>query len=117
LTGTPANLKTLWGYFGIYYQKVAEGNPPGIDWQTGRPYTYDVNHSDGFIVFDQNLHERFVTGAAPNLGGRELQKGLQTMLDAQGFHNLQHPGQDSWTIPEGLQAIGWVAGRTIPQVN
>ena len=67
LTGTPANVKSLWRYFGIYYQKVAEDSPPGIDWQTGKPYTYDVNHSDGFIVFDQTMHERFVTGAAPDL--------------------------------------------------
>jgi cytochrome oxidase Cu insertion factor (SCO1/SenC/PrrC family) len=117
LTGTPANLAAMWHYFGIYYQKVKEGTPPGIDWQTGKPYTYDVNHSDGFIVFDQKMHERFVTGAAPNLGGHKLQGSLQDMLDAQGFRNLEHPASDAWTIPEGLQAIGWVAGRTIPQVN
>jgi protein SCO1/2 len=117
LTGTPANLADLWHYFGIYYQKVAEGKPPGIDWQTGKPYTYDVNHSDGFIVLDQKMDERFVTGAAPNLGGRKLQGSLQGMLDAQGLHNLTDPGRNSWTIAEGLQAIGWVAGRTIPAVN
>jgi protein SCO1/2 len=117
LTGTPANLAGLWHYFGIYDQKVAEGKPPGIDWQTGKPYTYDVNHSDGFIVLDQKMDERFVTGAAPNLGGRKLQGSLRGMLDAQGFHNLSHPGRNSWTIAEGLQAIGWVAGRTIPALN
>lgn len=117
LTGTPGNLKALWRYFGIYYQKVAEGSPPGIDWQTGRPYTYDVNHSDGFIVFDRTMHERFVTGAAPNLGGKGLQKSLAVMLDAQGFQNLRDPGRGSWTIADGLQAIGWVAGRTVPPVN
>jgi cytochrome oxidase Cu insertion factor (SCO1/SenC/PrrC family) len=117
LTGTPANLAAMWHYFGIYYQKVKEGTPPGIDWQTGKPYTYDVNHSDGFIVFNQKMHERFVTGAAPNLGSHKLQGSLQDMLDAQGFKNLQHPAKDAWTIPEGLQAIGWIAGRTIPQVN
>jgi protein SCO1/2 len=117
LTGTSANLADLWHYFGIYYQKVAESKPPGIDWQTGKPYTYDVNHSDGFIVLDKSMDERFVTGAAPNLGGRKLQGSLQDMLDAQGFHNLAHPGRGAWTIPEGLQAIGWVAGRTIPALN
>ncbi len=69
LTGTPSNLAALWHYFGIYYKKVAEGSPPGIDWQTGKPYTYDVNHSDGFIVFDQKLHERFVTHETPFRGG------------------------------------------------
>jgi protein SCO1 len=117
LTGTPAHLASLWHYFGIYYQKVAEGKPPGIDWQTGKPYTYDVNHSDGFIVLNQKMDERFVTGAAPNLGGRKLQGNLQDMLDAQGFKNLAHPARGAWTIPEGLQAIGWVAGRTIPALN
>jgi protein SCO1/2 len=117
LTGTPANLKALWGYFGIYYQKVAEGSPPGIDWQIGKPYTYDVDHSDGFLVFDQKMHERFVTGAAPNLGHRDLPNTLQAMLDAQGLHNEAHPGRGSWTIPDGLEAIGWVAGRTIPALS
>jgi protein SCO1/2 len=117
LTGTPADLQRLWRYFGIYYQKVAEGSPPGIDWLTGKPYTYDINHSDGFIVFDQKMNERFATGAAPNLGGTGLGKTLSGMLDAQGLKNLRDPGRGSWTIPEGLQAIGWVAGRTIPAVN
>jgi len=117
LTGTPSNLAALWRYFGIYDQKVAEGRPPGIDWQTGKPYTYDVDHSDGFIVFDQKLHERFVTGAAPDLGGHTLPGPLQDMLDAQGFENLSHPGRNSWTIPEGLQAIGWLAGRSIPPLS
>ena len=106
-----------WHYFGIYYQDVPEDNPPGIDWQTGRPYTYDVNHSDGFLVFNQMMDERFVTGAAPNLAGHKLPGTLQNLLDAQGFKNLFHPGRDSWTIAEGLQAIGWVAGRNIPQIN
>jgi protein SCO1/2 len=117
LTGTPSNLAHLWHYFGIYYQKVPEGRPPGIDWQTGKPYTYDVNHSDGFLVFDTQLHERFVTGAAPDLADQKLQGSLQAMLDAQGLKNLNQPGRGSWTIPEGLEAIGWVAGRTVPPVN
>jgi len=117
LTGTPSNLAALWGSFGIYYQKVAEDSPPGIDWQTGKPYTYDVDHSDGFLVFDQTLHERFVTGAAPDLAHHTLPASLQEMLDAQGLTNLRHPGRDSWTIPEGLEAVGWVAGRTIAPVT
>ena len=56
LTGSPAVLATLWHYFGIYYQKVPEGSPPGIDWETHLPYTYDVDHSDGFVLLDSGLH-------------------------------------------------------------
>ena len=62
LTGSPATLASLWRYFGIYYQRVAEGSPPGLDWQTNQPYTYDVNHSDGFILLNTDLEQRFVTG-------------------------------------------------------
>jgi len=117
LTGTPAHLAQLWHYFGVFYQKVPEDNPPGIDWQTGKPYTYDVNHSDGFIVFDRRLRERFVTGAAPNVRKLRLEASLQAMLDGQGLREYSHPARDAWTVPEGLQAVGWVAGRAIAPVN
>ena len=116
LTGTAANLARLWKYFGVFYQKVPEGKPPGIDWQTGRPYTYDVNHSDGFIVLDGRLHERFATGAVPNVATQKLVPGLRRMLDGQGMSEYLHPAKDTWTVPQGLQALGWVAGRVIPPV-
>lgn len=62
LTASSATIAALWHYFGIYYQVVPEGTPAGIDWQSGRPYTYDVDHSDGFILIDPALDERFVRG-------------------------------------------------------
>jgi protein SCO1 len=114
LTGTTAGLGALWRYFGVYSQKVPEGNPPGIDWQTGAPYSYDVNHSDGFIVLDRRLHARFLTGAAPKLGSHRLGRALSGMLSAQGRQDLNAPSANAWTVPQGLQAIGWVAGRAVP---
>ena len=62
LTGAPTTLAALWRYFGIYYQRVPEGSPAGIDWETNLPYTYDVDHSDGFVLLDSGLHERFIAG-------------------------------------------------------
>jgi protein SCO1/2 len=117
LTGTAARLGALWHYFGVYAQKVPEDSPPGIDWQTGKPYTYDVNHSDGFIVLDARQHARFVTAAAPSLRGHRLGGPLRAMLSAQGVTDLRSPAADAWTVPEGLQAVGWVAGRAIAQVG
>ncbi len=117
LTGTAANLAALWKYFGVYYQVVPEEKPPGIDWQTGKPYTYDVNHSDGFILVDAQQHQRFATGAAPNLQGHQLERGLEGMLDAQGFKDLSAPAKDAWTIPQVLQALGWLAGKQIAPVG
>ena len=104
----------MWHYFGVFYQRVAEDSPPGIDWQTGKPYTYDVNHTDGFIVLDGRLHERFATGAAPNLVGGHLERPLAAMLDDEGRHDLAHPAVGAWTVSQGLDVIGWVAGRAVP---
>ncbi|HUY22252.1 MAG TPA: SCO family protein [Acidimicrobiales bacterium] len=117
LTGTAGTLGSLWHHFGVYSQKVPEDSPPGLDWQTGAPYTYDVDHSDGFIVLDAHQHERFVTAAAPNLRGRALERRLRSMLSTQGVHDLGAPAANAWTVADGLQAVGWVAGRAVPAIG
>lgn len=111
LTAPPATIAALWHHFGIYYQDVTEGTPPGIDWQTHRPYTYDVDHSDGFIVLDSELSERFV--AAGMVRGARVTPVLRRLLDGQGVYDLDHPGGGSWTIDQALDAIGWVLGRNV----
>jgi len=114
LTAAPAVVTAFWRHFGIYYEKVPEEDPPGVDWQTGAPYTYDVNHSNGFVVFDASGHQRFITEALPNLGGR-ITPALRRLLDDQGIQNLDHPDPNqSWTIGQALQAIGAVLGRPVP---
>ena len=60
LTAPPATLSGLWHFFGIYYQVVPEGSPAGTTWKTGKPYTYDVNHPDGFVLLNPALRKRFV---------------------------------------------------------
>lgn len=111
LTATPATIAALWHFLGIYYRVVPEGSPPGIDWQTKKPYTYDVDHSDGFVLFDSHLHERFV--AAGMVRGAGLSPNLRHLLDAQGVNDLEHPGGGSWTIPQALDAVAWVLGQPV----
>jgi cytochrome oxidase Cu insertion factor (SCO1/SenC/PrrC family) len=105
LTASAATIAALWHYFGIYYQVVPEGSPAGIDWQSGQPYTYDVDHSDGFILLDPHLHERFV--AAGMVSGATVPKSLRHLLDAQGVYDLEHPGGGSWTTAQAFDAILW----------
>jgi cytochrome oxidase Cu insertion factor (SCO1/SenC/PrrC family) len=112
LTGSATTLARLWKYFGIYYQKVAEDSPPGIDWQTHKPYTYDVDHSDGFVLLDGRQHERFIAGGMVQIAG--LPTRLHHLLDGEGRSNLRNPGGGSWTVPDGLGAIGWLLGKPIP---
>ncbi len=52
LTGTPVNLDALWKYLGVSVQIVPEEQPPKIDWLTGKPLTYDVDHTDGYFLID-----------------------------------------------------------------
>jgi len=111
LTGTSATIARLWRYFGVYYERVAEGSPPGIDWETHQPYTYDVDHSDGFVLLDGRLHERFVAGGMAKVAG--VPAPLRRLLDREGEENLRHPGGGSWSVPDGLEAIGWVLGRAV----
>ena len=112
LTGTSATIARLWRYFGVYYERVAEGSPPGIDWETHQPYTYDVDHTDGFVLLDARLHERFVAGGMAKVAG--VPEPLRHLLDKEGEENLRHPGGGSWSVPDGLEAVGWVLGRAVP---
>jgi protein SCO1 len=113
LTGSAANLHRLWSWFGVFYQRVPEGNPPAINWQTGRPYTFDVNHTDNAFVLDEHGNERALTAADANVGGR-LSHRLSALLDAQGQQDLHDPGSGSWTPSDMLEAVGSVLGRSIP---
>ena len=115
LTGSGPTLARLWGYLGVYYHRVPEGSPPGIDWQTHRPYTYDVDHSDGFILLSPDLEERFVAGGMAKV--TTLAPELQRLLDGQGREDLAHSGGGSWTVEQGLGAIGWLLGRAIPDAT
>jgi protein SCO1/2 len=115
LTGTDANIAALWKHFGVYYHKVPEDTPPTIDWFTGKPLTYDVDHTNGFILIDRTGNERFITSALPYLHG-QLPTNLKSLLDDEGLEHLEDgsPGNTS-TIPEALAALSWLTGRHLPQ--
>jgi protein SCO1/2 len=114
LTGTSANVRAFWKPLGVWYQKVPEEKPAQIDWWTGKPLTYDVDHDDGFILINPSGRERFITLDIPDLHGK-LAAGLRSLLDSQGLQYLDHgsPGND-YTIPQALEALSWLMGRSIP---
>ena len=112
-TGTPAQIAAFWKPFGVAYQIVPEEQPPHDDWWTGKPLTYDVDHTDGYIIVDAQGRERFVDVSAPNLDGK-LSPKLTTLLDAGGVYGLHHPLPTDWTVADALTAISWVLGTTIP---
>jgi protein SCO1/2 len=110
-TGTPAAIAAFWKPFGVSYQKVPEEQPPELDWWTGKPLTYDMIHTDGYILIDHAGRERFVDASAPNMPG--LSPKLKALLDDQGLHDLTHPLQPDWTVGQALVAASWVLGSNV----
>jgi protein SCO1 len=115
LTGTPANLGELWRFFGVSVQIVPEEQPPKLDWWTGKPLTYDVDHTDGYFLIDSMGHERFSDSNPPNLHGH-LNKNLSGLLNAGGLKNLDDQSAPNWTLAQALGSISWLVGRAIPSV-
>ena len=112
-TGTAANIAAFWKPFGVSYQIVPEEQPAKTDWWTGQPLTYDVDHTDGYILINQSGRERFVDASAPNEKGA-LNAKLRGLLDDGGLHDLQNPQAPNWTTADALAAVGWLLGTTIP---
>ena len=111
-TGSAATIAAFWKPFGVTYQIVPEAQPPHPDWLTGKPLTYDVDHTDGFILLDRTGHERFLNANAPNLGGH-LSPKLRALLNPGGIKELDHPSGVTWTLADLVDDVGWLVGRSI----
>jgi protein SCO1/2 len=109
----PADLSKIAKFFGFSYGKVPEDNPPSIDWWTGKPLTYDVEHSDNYFVIDPAGNERVVEDAAPDYTGK-LNPKLQKFLSAEGREHQKHPPQPDWTTTDALEALGHVMHQELP---
>jgi cytochrome oxidase Cu insertion factor (SCO1/SenC/PrrC family) len=116
LTETAAQATEVEHFFGWVVQRVPEGSPPSLDWWTGKPLTYDINHSDGFVVIDSHGHERFSTGAAPDFHGT-LNPTLHKFLTAEGRDHLAHPETPGWSPTTALDTLGWMLHRPLALVG
>jgi protein SCO1 len=112
-TGTPADIAAFWKPFGVEYQIVPEAQPAKIDWYTGKPLTYDVEHTDGYILINPSGRERFVDASAPNEKGA-LNAKLRGLLNEGGLHELQNPEAPDWTTADALASISWLLGTSVP---
>jgi protein SCO1/2 len=113
LTGSPDTVSSIWRYFGVWYQRVREDTPPGVDWLTGRPLTYDINHEDALIYLDAAGQERFLVAGAPNATGSPIAPALRRFLSAKGRADLAQPDASTWTAKQALGPISWLAGQPI----
>jgi protein SCO1 len=113
VTERPRELAALARFFGFTYEKVPEGNPPSIDWWTGKPLTYDINHSDNYYVINPAGNERVVQDAAPDFHGH-LNPKLYRFLSGLGHYHIKHPAEPDWTPADVLAALAYVLHRSLP---
>jgi cytochrome oxidase Cu insertion factor (SCO1/SenC/PrrC family) len=110
-TATPQHIAALWKFFGAYYAKAPEEQPPGIDWMTGQPLTYDVTHQDVLVFLDGSLHERFVIQGPPVGTGAPLTAGERNFLNDEGRANLTNTADATWTPADALRVLSWLTGH------
>jgi protein SCO1/2 len=113
VTEPPVELRSLAKFFGFYYQKVPEDDPDARDWWTGKPLTYDVDHTDNYFVIDPAGVERVVQDGAPDFHGK-LNPKLYHFLDALGRQHLKQPPQPDWTPADLLRAVAVAVGTSLP---
>jgi protein SCO1/2 len=92
---------------------VPENHADARDWWTGKPLTYDVDHTDNYFVIDPHGIERVEQEAAPDFHGR-LNPKLYDFLDALGHVHYAHPPQPNWTPADVLRALAVSVGRPLP---
>ncbi len=118
LTGKPAALKRLWKYFGVFVKRTPEDSPPGIDWLTHKPLTYDIAHGDQVIFLDGKTRERFViSGHADLPDPSQLPKTLDQFLNAEGRKNLHHPGPLAWKPQQVEKVVAWLSDTPMRELT
>jgi cytochrome oxidase Cu insertion factor (SCO1/SenC/PrrC family)/thiol-disulfide isomerase/thioredoxin len=96
LTGTRAQIRRLWRFFGVQYKRQAG----------------DVTHTDGLFLIDPRGHWRVVVIGMADVGGH-LPARLARRLDAQGRGNLRNP-QVPWRVPDALSDLWRLMGVPAP---
>lgn len=109
LTGSVEQMRSFWKFFGIGFRRVRQGHPPDIDWWTGQPETFDVEHVDGLFLIDSRGYEREFFGGPANLIGGRIDPALRRLLSADGLQNLAHP-LPGWTVAQASRAVEALLG-------
>jgi cytochrome oxidase Cu insertion factor (SCO1/SenC/PrrC family) len=114
VTGSAADLSTLWKYLGVYYKQVPEDNPSATNWRTGEKLTYDVNHADELFFLDPTGHERFIMDGPGHVeADSALPAPMYSFLNDEGHQKLDHPEGDAWTVAQALRVLSWLAHHDI----
>lgn len=107
-TGSVARLRRFWRFFGVHFQRVPQEKSAELDWMTGGPERFDVEHTDGVFLLGPGGYERAAITGPPQLGGR-LGARLRRLLDAEGRENLAH-APAGWSVGGVISDLGRLTG-------
>ena len=115
VTGGVPQLASFWKKLSVYIKQVPDdpGSPPR-NWRTGKPLTYDLDHSDDVLFMDASGRERFALDGTPHVNsGAPIPPTLAKFMDADGKHNLHHPAAGAWSAEQELQVLSWLLDKRI----
>ena len=114
LGGTPDQIAAFWNAFHLSYGRVPnDPGPPPHDWLTGAPLTYDVDHENVVYVLRPDGQVAWLVDATPWVNGAQIPLKLEKFLSETGLHNQNTVANQSWDVPDVLQAIRYVTGKRI----
>lgn len=115
LTGNRHDVMKLWHTLGVYVKKVkGDEQPTPKNWRTGRPLTYDIDHSDEVFFFNAQQHDRFVLEGMPHINhSAKVPAQLLSFMGKEGRENVAHPMGPVWTVPQALKVLSWLTGQRI----
>ncbi len=107
-TGSAKDIAAVWKDLGIYTKKVPQGSPPAKNWRTGKPLTYDIQHSDALFFLGTGGRVRFVIEGTANATPSMVPTTLKKFLTTTAAQSLESPSPDNWTSAQADQVIGWM---------
>lgn len=114
-TGTETNIKNFWNYFGVYTKNIPNTDGAAVDWQTGKPEAYDVQHDDVVMLIDPTGHFRWLDLGVPAVANtKSVPVILKKFLSKEGLINLNHPNvNQEWDVSAVYGAIQQIFGVQI----
>jgi len=116
-SGTEKSLAALWTYFGAPAERMdltaEEQAALPVDWQTGKPATYDMMHPDLVLILGPDSTWRWLDLGAPKSVDGKLPAPLESFLSADGRKNLKTPEEPAWTVEAVYAALTELTGSQI----
>ncbi|MGH9075549.1 MAG: SCO family protein [Acidimicrobiales bacterium] len=110
VTGAPAELATMWRFFGLSYQPARGGGVPATDWQTGKAVPSGVAYANALYFIGPGGRLRIAMFDPPSTA-----PGVRAahLLALEGLAPARPP-KDGWTTRQAIGNIEYLLNKRIP---